>query len=286
MKVYNPDGYSYITIVQIPKTEISKFDMALCTQPRQTLKKFYDSCETKPAIICNGGFFNMTDGSTLMTYSDEGVIIHSDSKYTEGMGTVDGELVFGTIGEKDFTDFVSGYPVLIKEGKEFIADYAGEIDYKARRTVLAYDAKNIYIIAVESPGMAFDALREFLLTLDVEYAINLDGGGSTKILKDGTSITSTAYNRAVDNVVAVWLKPTVLYRVQVGAYSKKDNANIMLAKIHVLEDTIGAGYAKAYVRKVGSYYKVQIGAFSVKANATRVVNDLKNKGFSAFITTT
>lgn len=30
MKIYNPINYSYIIVVEIPKTEISKFDMALC----------------------------------------------------------------------------------------------------------------------------------------------------------------------------------------------------------------------------------------------------------------
>jgi len=207
MKVFNPDGYSYITVVQVPKTEIEKLDMALCAQPRQTLKKFYDACETKPAIVCNGGFFNMSDGSTVFTYSDEGVIISSDSSYKEGMGTVDGELKFGTIGVENFTDFICGYPVLIKAGKAVTISCASEIDYKARRTVLAYDDSNVYVIAIESPGMKFAAMQEFLLTMGVTYAINLDGGGSTKILKNGESITSCVYNRAVDNVIAIYLRP-------------------------------------------------------------------------------
>lgn len=34
MEVYNPTGYSYITVVKIPKTEIAKIDMSLCSQPR------------------------------------------------------------------------------------------------------------------------------------------------------------------------------------------------------------------------------------------------------------
>jgi cell division septation protein DedD len=58
-----------------------------------------------------------------------------------------------------------------------------------------------------------------------------------------------------------------------------------LAKIKALPDTINAGYKNAYVRKVGSYWKVQVGAFSVKTNAARVVHDLANKGYNAFVTT-
>ena len=286
MKIYNPTNYSYITVVEIPKTEISKFDMALCQQPRQTLKAYYDSCAVKPSIVSNGGFFSMTDGSTAFNYTDEGIIISSNSLYKEGFGTVNGELKYGVIGQEKFEDFVSGYPVLIKAGAAVPITIAFEINYKARRTVLAYNKENIFIVAIESPGMNFSQMQSFLRTLKVDYAINLDGGGSTKILRDGKCITKALANRPVDNIMAIYLKPKVIYRVQFGAFSKKTNADAFLAKIKALPDTINAGYKNAYVRKVGSYWKVQVGAFSVKANATRVVNDLKSKGYNVFITTT
>lgn len=286
MKIYNPINYSYITVVEIPKTEISKFDMALCQQPRQTLKVYYDSCAVKPSIVSNGGFFSMTDGSTAFNYTDEGIIISSNSLYKEGFGTVNGQLKYGVIGQEKFEDFVSGYPVLIKAGAAVPITIASEINYKARRTILAYNKENIFIVAIESPGMNFSQMQSFLRTLKVDYAINLDGGGSTKILRDGKCITKALANRPVDNIMAIYLKPKVIYRVQLGAFSKKTNADAFLAKIKALPDTINAGYRNAYVRKVGSYWKVQVGAFSVKANATRVVNDLKNKGYNAFITTT
>ena len=117
--------------------------------------------------------------------------------------------------------------------------------------------------------------------MNIDYALNLDGGGSTKILENGKSITSTLYNRAVDNVIAFYLKPKVIYRVQAGAFSFKKNAENLLKQIHAL----GGDYTNAYIRKIGLYYKVQMGAFSVKANATRMLNDLKSKSFDAFITT-
>jgi hypothetical protein len=95
------------------------------------------------------------------------------------------------------------------------------------------------MLAVESPGMTFAEVQRVLLDLNVTHAIALDGGGSTKILQDGKSITSTLYNRAVDNVVAVFLKK--LFRVQVGAFTNYLYALAMLAKIRALPDNIGAG---------------------------------------------
>lgn len=231
----------------------------------------------------------MSDGSTCFNYTDDGEIINSTSSYKEGMGIIgknSNNLVFGEINKLPYYDFVSAYPTLVKDGKKVNITYASEINYKARRTILAYDENNVFVIGIDSPGLAFDQIQTILVNMGIDYAINLDGGGSTKILHNGVSITSNSYNRAVDNVVAIYLKPTTIYRVQVGAYSKKANAEVMLQKIKALNDSIGAGYKNAYIRKIGLYYKVQVGAFSKKENATKVLNDLKSKGFSAFITTT
>ena len=227
----------------------------------------------------------MADGTTCFNYQDDGEIISTNSEFNEGMGIVNGSLTYGTLGKLPFTDFISAYPVLIENGKKVPITAGAEINYKARRTVLAYNHDNVYVIAVESPGMNFAQLQSFLLQLGVTYAINLDGGGSTKILHDGKSITSTWYNRAVDNVVAIYLKPKTIYRVQLGAFSKKHLAEAFLEKIISLPDTINAGYGRAYIKKINGYYKIQVGAYSIKNNAGKVVNDLKEKGYQAFITT-
>ena len=136
-------------------------------------------------------------------------------------------------------------------------------------------------------------MKELLLSLKVKHAINLDGGGSTRILKDGKVVTnSTIYNRPVDNVVCIYLKenvnnnaPKTIYRVQTGAFTYKGNAEIYQKTIRALEDNINAGYKNAYIRLIDNLYKVQVGAFSNKKNAEKVVKDLKSKGFNSFITT-
>lgn len=70
-----------------------------------------------------------------------------------------------------------------------------------------------------------------------------------------------------------------LYRVQVGAYSKLENATRQLAAVQ------GKGF-DALVKKVGNLYKVQTGAFSVKSNATAQLARVKAAGFTdAYITT-
>lgn len=70
-----------------------------------------------------------------------------------------------------------------------------------------------------------------------------------------------------------------LYRVQVGAYSKRENADRQLAAVQ------GKGF-DALIKKVGDLYKVQTGAYSVKANAEAQFARVKAAGFEdAYITT-
>lgn len=70
-----------------------------------------------------------------------------------------------------------------------------------------------------------------------------------------------------------------LYRVQVGAFSKLDNANRQLAAVQA------KGF-DALIKKVGNLYKVQIGAYSVKSNAEAQLTRVKAAGFTdAYITT-
>lgn len=70
----------------------------------------------------------------------------------------------------------------------------------------------------------------------------------------------------------------ILYRVQVGAFSKKSNADAMLAKVKA------AGF-DTYMVQVNGLYKIQVGAYSKKSNAEAMLAKIKAKGFDAFITT-
>ena len=70
-----------------------------------------------------------------------------------------------------------------------------------------------------------------------------------------------------------------LYRVQVGAYSVKANADAQLKKVK------NAGFTDAFITQVGNMYKVQVGAYSVKSNADNMLAKVKSKGFDSFITT-
>ena len=237
----------------------------------------------------------MADGVTMFEYRTNDKAISTTVKYKVGMGInrATGELEYGNIDEGKFIDFISGYPPLVCNGVRVSTDIAKELDYKARRTALGYNANKIFLVAVEGRGLTFTGLTNIMLGLHCTHAINLDGGGSTKILVKGESITSENYNRAVDNVICFYRKTTispieepvkkVLYTVQVGAFKSQTNCLALVDRIKRLEDTIGAGYKNAYCKLINGLYKCQVGAFSKKANAQKVVDDLRAKGYNAFI---
>lgn len=68
---------------------------------------------------------------------------------------------------------------------------------------------------------------------------------------------------------------TSLYRVQVGVFSERANADRMVA---LLKE---AGYEGMII--AGPPHRVQTGAFSSQENAARLVDELKQKGFEAII---
>lgn len=75
---------------------------------------------------------------------------------------------------------------------------------------------------------------------------------------------------------------TVLYRVQVGSYSKKANAENMLAK---LKNAGFDGYVKTAKLNGDVRYRVQVGAYAKKSNATAMLAKLKAAGFNGYVTT-
>lgn len=69
-----------------------------------------------------------------------------------------------------------------------------------------------------------------------------------------------------------------LYRVQVGAYKNKANADAQLV-------CVKASGFDTYMVQIGGLYKIQVGAYREKANADNMMAKLKVAGFDAFITT-
>lgn len=91
----------------------------------------------------------------------------------------------------------------------------------------------------------------------------------TKRLAGGSSSSSSGGSATAGTV----------YRVQVGAYKSKGNADVMLASLK------NEGFS-GFIVTAGDIYRVQVGAFSSKDNAENMLAKLKKAGINGFVTTT
>ncbi len=99
------------------------------------------------------------------------------------------------------------------------------------------------------------------------------------ILKNRQDDLAVAISKGILNNLGIPYKGgggTTLYKVQVGAFSVKSNAD------NLANELKGKGYSPIVVTS-GGLYKVQLGAFSVRANADALVNELKSKGYDAIV---
>lgn len=213
MKKYKHSSYNYVSIVELNKDEIEKIDFAACKEPRETLGSFYNRQKEKPEVLINAGFFGMSGGHPCFIHIDEGVTRANDMNYKVGMGTSKSDkskLLFGKVDDgTSWNDFISAYPVLL-DGNGPITKFTmgSEINYKATRSCLAMNNDKIFVVHIGKPGMNFSTMSKMLYAMGATHAINLDGGGSARLMVEGKVYGTPTENRSVDNVLAIYLKTT------------------------------------------------------------------------------
>ena len=231
MKVLTFDTY---VRVEIEKEEIFKIDFDLAAQPRETLGSYYNRQPRKPEFLINGGFFNMSSGETCFSFIDDDEIIKNHYGVKDGIGLLKDDLTdlkYGNIDDgTNWWDFMAGYPVIVKDGTAITSfTWASEINYNAVRSAMGFTKTGkVVFIGVNKPGVNLATLAALMVQADCEYAINLDGGGSSRLLVKGEVVNKPTENRSVDSVVAVYLKtpeecaaetefqPYIEYTVQKG----------------------------------------------------------------------
>lgn len=209
MQIYSPLGKTYVHVVEIPRDEIGEISVEQCNQPKETLSSFYNRQFTKPDVLVNGSLFGMSGGIPCFGLIINSKVVANDGARVWGIGVVGNtNISYGKIDAKNWKSWISGYPVLIENSKKTTITDALELNYKARRTIWGISAQNVYIITVDYPGMNFNDMQDLLCDIGCSDAINLDGGGSTRCMVNGETVTNGLENRAVDNVIAVYLKST------------------------------------------------------------------------------
>ena len=198
------------TCEKIPVSSIEKIDIVKCNDPTETLSHFYNRQSKKPDIIINGGLFNMSNGMNILSFVDEGKEQNYKDGF-EGFGTTNDNFTniqYGIDNKGKWKDFMTAYPVLVKDGKNTTTKEWGnatDINYNAARQVVGYDEENFYILTIDA-RIRFNVVQEIINDIGMQYAFNLDGGGSVRKMRFGDVVNSPSENRPVDSVLCVYLK--------------------------------------------------------------------------------
>ena len=296
----NLNLYSGLILTKIPFDLIQSLDFAQCKQPTQSASEYYSlhDEDTQPALIVNGGLFYLKDGTPVLTLIDEGKLINEEDWLTTGFGIQNQkDINFVDLKDKDIKnnirDFCSAYPILVKDGKKVPITYATELKGKNTRTIIGWNTNKTYLcILTFTEKYTFEECQDIILDLGITFAGALDGGTSTQLMIDGVNVyhangSLESGSRDVDNVFCVYLPNEYpVYKVNLGSFGVKSNCQKLLNEIHTLKTNVH-DYSDAYMiydETNGKwYYKCRVGYFTVKENAERLVKDLKEHGYNAFI---
>jgi len=198
----------------IPFNRIVKIGIWSNEAAKTTLANVYKQLQglypNKEIYISNAGFFSMCSTIPACFGLKADNKVYSDNWNMAYMGMKGKTITFCPAGTNvsNFTDAVSGYPVLIENGKKS-PNFSHCIDNTDRgRTMLGYTKDSVILSCIgDTAGTSDFTLDEelsYMLKLNCTYAVNLDGGGSTQCNFNGATITSA---RKVSNFIYIIAEP-------------------------------------------------------------------------------
>jgi exopolysaccharide biosynthesis protein len=147
--------------------------------------------ENNCQLAINGGPFNMKTGACVGNIISNATIFQLEEEgegYASWGLTADGVHIFGdvsetTVKDADIVELVSGFisPLLVSEGKPAQNDDT----LVAQRQALGVDSSGALLFLTidgaenRDRGMLMSELAQAMADIGAQYAVNLDGGGST-----------------------------------------------------------------------------------------------------------
>lgn len=170
---------------------------------RMTMGQWYAKQADKPKYMLNASLWDVR-GSIGTIYIDGK--LQRDEGNGFGFGTQDGKtFAFGQPWDRKWTDYITGYPPLVRDGEEADSYVTKDVRVSVtRRAAVAEKDERLFLITGHSLTLA--GFREELLNFGFENAINLDGGGSARLMIDGKAVNNPTDDRACKLAIAVWLK--------------------------------------------------------------------------------
>ena len=191
-----------LTAVSAARDEIRKVDIVYLNG--LTMGEWYNKQSDKPDILINASLWD-AEGDPIGTIWENGRMIRDEGNGF-GFGIAEnGDWGFAAPWDIKWVDYLTGYPALIQNAKprpDTVDNYVQ--NSKNKRSVIATAGDRLYFITAKN--MTISQLRTSLVNFGIYHAINLDGGGSSRLMVNGKAINSPTDNRRCPNAIAVWLK--------------------------------------------------------------------------------
>ena len=170
---------------------------------RMTMGQWYAQQADKPKYMLNASLWDVK-GSIGTIYIDGALQRNEGNGF--GFGTQDGKtFAFGTPWDRKWTDYITGYPPLVRDGEEADGYVTKDVRVSVTRRA-AVAEKDGRLFLVTGKGLTLDGFRQNLMEFAFANAINLDGGGSARLMIDGKAVNNPTDDRACKLAIAVWLK--------------------------------------------------------------------------------
>lgn len=169
----------------------------------------------------NGSYFNVKKLTPATFIKDDGVVegqtASSELFRTNGILTIsnDGKLIIEASDSASFESLakksreaVAAGPFLLNKGKYESTRWGEDSFYTGRhpRSVIGFDGKWVYLFVADgrfperAVGLSIPETAQVSDLFNLDYALNLDGGGSSTLYIEGTGVISHPYdNRRFDH---------------------------------------------------------------------------------------
>ena len=173
-----------------------------------TMGSWYNKQTQKPVCCINGSLYKGNYNYPIGTVIYGGTMVNNAGN-GYGFGHVDGKPSFGNPWAQRWTDYITGYPGLIADGKSIESGFSDPVVFntKTKRSAVAWKPGHVYFIASVC-GITVKELQSKLLSLGMQSAINLDGGGSSRLMFNGQTVNSPTDNRKITNMLVCYESKT------------------------------------------------------------------------------
>lgn len=195
-----PITYKSLTIVPIPAEKIRR--VGIVDLGGLTMGEWYARQKDKPDAMINGSLWD-SKGAIGTIWKDGQLVRNEGGGF--GIGEVGSGWAFGEPWEQPWRHYITGTPALIRGGKATGDHMPLERDEVARTRRSAVCGAGLFLYLVTGQGLTLRQFTQQLQEFGMYQALNLDGGGSSRLMVGGEAINDPTDNRRCPNAVAVWL---------------------------------------------------------------------------------